>query len=79
MNLEIVVTAVQSYYEASPISVLAVAFCLLVLSYVKPKFMFKTFMGTGCALLCVMALTSLSGTLDSGVNDRGAMLETARK
>lgn len=79
MNVETVVTAIQSYYETAPLSVIAVAVCLLVLTYVKPKFMFKTFVGTGCAILCVMALTSLSGTLDSGVTDRDSMFETAHK
>ncbi len=79
MNFEIVISAVQGYYEAQPVSVMAVGACLLLLTYVKPKFMFKTLVGVGCLVLCSMALTSLSGTLDHGVNDRDAMFETARK
>lgn len=79
MNFDSVITAVQMHWNAQPMLVITVGVCVLFLAWVKPKFMFKTVVGIGCIVLCGLAFTSLTGTLDSGVQGRDTMLETAGK
>lgn len=79
MNVDSILYALQMHYESQPLSVVAVGVCILVLAYLKPKFMFRAVVGIGCVVLCAMAFTSLNGTLDTGVKGRDTMIETAGK
>ena len=77
MSFEAIFAALQSFFDAQPYLAGGLVLLLALLAAMKPKFMLKSATLAICLVLAVMAVTSLNGTLDSGVAHRDAMLESA--